>query len=227
MAHEIMENDNMFSVGSVPWHGIGNVLDNPPTIIEGLEKANLNWTVSTLPLFCQTPAAPIQSETRTRNAGSFQPVNHQAVMRNDTMEILGVVGQNWTPLQNIDAFGIFAPLVEDKSILLETAGSLKNGRRVWILARINADSAEIGKGDEIRPYVLLSNAHDGTMAVNPPSSLGSSMILMFIVTPPRIRSQSSSIPGHSITFLPASLLVAGLAPARYARSASALPARRC
>lgn len=165
MAHEIMENDNMFSVGSVPWHGIGNVLDNPPTIIEGLEKANLNWTVSTLPLFCQTPTVPIQSETRTRNAGSFQPVNHQAVMRNDTMEILGVVGQNWTPLQNIDAFGIFAPLVEDKSILLETAGSLKNGRRVWILARINADSAEIGKGDEIRPYVLLSNAHDGTMAV--------------------------------------------------------------
>ena len=153
MAHMIMEHDNMFSVGTTPWHGLGVVLDNPPSVEEALAKANLDWTVIPLPLYAVKPG------------DIFEEVEPRAIMRVDTEEILGTIGANWTPLQNAEAFGIFAPLVEDKSLLLETAGSLKNGRRVWILARINSDSAEIGKGDEVRPYVLLSNAHDGTMAV--------------------------------------------------------------
>lgn len=161
MAHELYENDQMFSVKQVPWHGLGTVLDNPPSIIEGLTKANLNWTVKLLPLFCQIP---VQGSGR-RTAGEFYQVSNQAVLREDTNEILGTVGANYTPLQNTEAFKIFEPLVENKSLLLETAGSLKNGRRVWILGRINIDGAEIGKGDEVRPYVLLSNSHDGTMAV--------------------------------------------------------------
>ena len=165
MAHEIMENDNMFSVGTTPWHGLGIVLDNPPSIIEGLQNAQLDWTVSVLPLYCKIPTPPVSNGRFTRNASQFYEVTHRAVHRDDTHEILGIVGPSWTPVQNIDAFKVFEPLVEDKSLMLETAGSLKNGRRVWILSRINIDADEIGKGDEIRPYVLLSNAHDGTMAV--------------------------------------------------------------
>jgi len=161
MAHEIQENDSMFSVGETPWHGLGVVLDSPPTILEGLEKANLNWTVRLLPLFCQIP---VQGSGR-RTAGEYYEVTNRAVLREDTNEILGIVGANYTILQNTEAFKIFEPLVESKDLLLETAGSLKNGRRVWILGRINAEGAEIGKGDEVRPYVLLSNSHDGTMAV--------------------------------------------------------------
>ena len=155
MAHELWSQDSMFSVGKAPWHGLGITLDNPPTIIEGLEKAKLNWEVQLLPLFCQPP----------KIAGGYQEVSERAVMREDTSEILGVVGANYVPLQNKDAFSIFQPLVESKEIFLETAGSLKNGRRVWILSRINSPGAEIGKGDEIKPYILLSNAHDGTAAV--------------------------------------------------------------
>ncbi len=161
MAHEIMENDNMFSVGQTPWHGLGVVLNNPPTILEGLIAADLNWQVDALPLFCQSP---VEHEGR-RKAGGFKEVPSKAILRLDTKEVLGVVGPNWTPLQNAEAFKVFEPLVESKDLLLETAGSLKNGRRVWILARINADGAEISNGDEVRPYVLLSNSHDGTMAV--------------------------------------------------------------
>lgn len=130
MAHEILENDQMFSVGITPWHGLGNVLDNPPSIEEALQKANLNWTVSTLPLFCELPVPPVSVGRFTRKAPRMYEVTHRAVHRDDTHEILGVVGPNWTPLQNIDAFGVFTPLVEDKSLLLESAGSLKNGRRV-------------------------------------------------------------------------------------------------
>jgi len=154
MAHEIMENDNMFSVLETPWHGLGVVLDSPPTIEEALIQASLDWTVEKMPLFYNV------------GDNNFLEIDsRKAMMRMDTMEVMGVVGSNYTPLQNVEAFNIFRPLVETKDILLETAGSLKNGRRVWILARINTDGAEIAKNDEVKPYVLLSNAHDGTMAV--------------------------------------------------------------
>lgn len=157
MAHEIMENDGLFSVGETPWHGLGEVLDSPPTVEEGISKAKLDWTVTLMPCFARVP----MGENQWRGI----EIPHQAVRRDDTGDILGVVGQAYQPLQNRDAFGLFAPLVEDKSLLLETAGSLKNGRRVWVLARINTDGAEIVKGDEVKPYVMLSNSHDGTMAV--------------------------------------------------------------
>lgn len=163
MAHEIMESDNIFSVKEVPWHGLGVILDSPPTITEALDAANLRWKVSLLPLFCQIPMD--HSDNSRRTSGIFYEVQNRAVLREDTREILGTVGGGYEVLQNEDAFKIFEPLVESKNILLETAGSLKNGRRVWILARINTEGAEITKGDEIKPYVLLSNSHDGTMAV--------------------------------------------------------------
>lgn len=153
MAHEIYEHDNMFSVGETPWHKLGVVLDNPPTIEEAIKTANLDWEVRLLPLYAQV------------EEGHSLKVSNKAVFRNDTREILGIVGSSYTPLQNKDAFTIFEPLIDDKSLLLETAGSLKNGRRVWILGRINSDGAEIAKGDEVRPYVLLSNSHDGMTAV--------------------------------------------------------------
>ena len=47
----------------------------------------------------------------------------------------------------------------------ETAGSLKDGKRIWVLAKINKDPMVIASGDEVEKYVLLSNSHDGTTAV--------------------------------------------------------------
>lgn len=151
MAHEIMENDEMFSVKVTPWHGLGIVLDNPPTIEEGLKISKLDWEVNMLPLYAKTD--------REIEAPA------QAILREDTQEILGVVGPKYEPLQNVDAFSVFEPLVDSGDLSLETAGSLKNGRRVWILGKINVDGQEIEKNDLVNPYVLLSNSHDGTMAV--------------------------------------------------------------
>jgi len=150
MAHEIGQNDHMFSAGRVtPWHRLGTVLQDHPSIDEGLIAAKLNWQV--------------QCEDLITRLG--EKVTHRAVRRQDTNEILGVVGPQWTPLQNDRAFDVFRPLVDDGSLVLETAGSLKNGRRVWVLGRMKLDAADIVPGDTVRPYVLLSNAHDGSSGV--------------------------------------------------------------
>ena len=49
------------------------------------------------------------------------------------------------------------------SLHFETAGSLNGGRRVWVLATL-PKHVEVG-GDQVRPYVLLMNSHDGSTAV--------------------------------------------------------------
>src|SRR6185295_11897446 len=48
---------------------------------------------------------------------------------------------------------------------IETAGSLRQGKRVWVLAKINRDPLVIKGNDVVEKYVLLSNSHDGTLAV--------------------------------------------------------------
>ena len=151
MSHEIMKKDAMFSVNAVPWHRLGVVLPNAPTIQEAILLAKLNWEVGTKPLF----------------TGQGEAVEAMATYRKDDNAILGVVGSSYKPLQNVEAFNFFQPFLDSKEAALETAGSLRNGKRVWVLAKINrTDSVIVPKADDrVSKYVLLSNSHDGTMAV--------------------------------------------------------------
>lgn len=147
----------MFSVGSAPWHGLGHVLEQAPTIGEAITLAGLNWRVALRPMVTTLP-------------GGTTPIpvpGHNAVLREDTGSILGVVGAGFRPLQNVDAFEFFAPLVADRTLELETAGCLREGRRVWIMARVPGEPAVIVRGAEdiVERYVLLCHGHDGSLAL--------------------------------------------------------------
>src|SRR5262249_40233925 len=61
-------------------------------------------------------------------------------------------------------FDFMDGLVGEKLCIFETAGSLRGGRRVWMLARIPKEY-RVGSGDLVNPYVLLANSHDGSMAL--------------------------------------------------------------
>lgn len=151
MAHGILENDTMFSVKERPWHGLGTVIQEAPSVEEGIKLAGLDWDVELRPLM-------------TNEDEPISVSSHNAVVRNDNNAVLGVVGTNYKPLQNKDAFAWFEPLVENGLVTLETAGSLFNGKKIFILANTNA-TADVVKNDTIESFILLSNAHDGTQAV--------------------------------------------------------------
>jgi phage/plasmid-like protein (TIGR03299 family) len=153
MSHEI---ESMFSVGELPWHGLGHVLEAAPSCAEALVLAGLNWGVELRPL-----------ATTVADAGvSIAVESHRAVMRMDTGAVLGVVGEDFRPFANADAFAFFEPLVGEGLITLETAGSLRAGRRVWIMAKVvPAGSAEIVAGDPVDPYLLMCHGHDGSLAM--------------------------------------------------------------
>ena len=148
MAHQI-ENNNCFFVGSAAWHSIGTVLDKPPTAEEAMKIANMGWKANKVKMFLAD--------------GSEVPDNF-AIVRDSDNSTLGVVGNRYTVLQNEEAFNFFDPLIASGVATYEAGGVLHKGRKVWILAKIGGD-IEIGKGDVIQKYVVLSNTHDGSGTV--------------------------------------------------------------
>lgn len=155
MAHELEVVDGkarMFYVGAAPWHGLGTTLNEPPTIEEGIIRAGLDWDVRLQPL-------------HTRFDGEEMSVPGYATVRSTDRKVLGVVGPTYRPVQNKDAFKFFQPFIDAKEATLETAGSLRGGTRVWVLARVCQTATEIAPNDPVERFILLSNGHDGTLAV--------------------------------------------------------------
>ncbi len=147
MSHEV---EKMVFAGATPWHGLGTEIDDVTTFWDAFQLAGLDWQVETKPLFMENGEA----------------VKAQASVRQSDGRVLGVVGPRWTPLQNKDAFKVFEPLVDSGDLKLHTAGSLRGGERVWVLCQLGLENTEIVKNDEIAKFALLSNGHDGKLAVH-------------------------------------------------------------
>ena len=141
--------ENMMFVGTTPWHGLGNQVDEGIGIGDAMIAAGLDWEVGLKDL--QTVDGV--------------PVSHRATYRKTDGSILGVVGPRYTPLQNKDAFDWFQPFLDANECSIHTAGSLHSGQKVWVLAQLNRDNSEIVSGDEVCKFILLSNSHDGSTAI--------------------------------------------------------------
>ncbi|MBK7446155.1 MAG: DUF932 domain-containing protein [Ignavibacteria bacterium] len=140
---------SMFYCGEKPWHGLGTELEKPATSKEAIEAAKLNWTVEKQQLYLpnQEPAH-----------------NTFATVRTDNNKILGIVGSCYTCLQNAEAFEFFDSIVGRDAAIYHTAGALLEGKVVWILAKLPGE-IRVTNDDITEKYLLLSNSHDGSSAV--------------------------------------------------------------
>jgi phage/plasmid-like protein (TIGR03299 family) len=146
------EVETMAFAGATPWHGLGTPLTDDDLYgwQQACQKAGLDWDAELVPL--------VTADTQAK-------VQNKAVRRTSDGRILGVVGPRYTVLQNKDAFQWFTPFLEAKEAALHTAGSLRQGSRVWVLAKLNREPLVIAPGDEVEKYLLLSHGHDGSLAV--------------------------------------------------------------
>ena len=149
MPHEV---ETMAFFGQVPWHGLGTPLAEEDVYdwSRACEKAGLHWDVELTPL--------VTADTNAQ-------VVHRGVRRKTDGRILGVVGPRYCVLQNRDAFGWFRPFLDAREAALHTAGSLREGSRIWVLAKLNREPLVIAPGDEVEKFILLSHGHDGSLAV--------------------------------------------------------------
>lgn len=149
--------DSMFYIGETPWHRLGKRLNQPATAAEAMVAAGLDWQVIKTPLYFAGPHADVKVKDR------------HVVCRTDRLDTkdggqLAVVGGDFTPLQNSEAFNFLDPVVGEGGAVYHTAGALRGGRRVWMLAKLPGEIRVVGD-DVAEKYILLSNAHDGTQAV--------------------------------------------------------------
>ena len=139
--------ETMFSVREKPWHGLGKIVMEAPTSKEALKLAGLDWNVVQEPIYTE-----------------FNEVveGYKANVRDSDRKVLGVVSDRYKVVQNADAFSFTDELL-GKGVRYETAGSLQEGRKVWLLARLPREYI-IG-GERISPYLVFSNTHDGSGSV--------------------------------------------------------------
>lgn len=130
------------------WHGLGVVLDNPPSSWDALVQSNLNWDV-------------VQESAYRKNG---QIVDNLFLnVRETDNSILGSVTGRYRIVQNREAFAFLDELLKnDDSVTFESAGSLAMGRRVWILAHLPKSKI---LGEEFVPYIVFANSHDGSQAL--------------------------------------------------------------
>lgn len=150
MAHMF---ESGFVVRDAAWHGLATVLKDAPTVEEGIRQAGLDWTVLTCPIEALVPA---KSKTKRVMAPGWR-----ATIRETDGAVLGIVSNKYAPIQNKDCFKFFDKFLQDGSCRLESAGSLRRGKNVWVLAKIVGKTLEVVPGDPIEPYLLLSTGHDG------------------------------------------------------------------
>jgi phage/plasmid-like protein (TIGR03299 family) len=137
--------ETMFSVREVPWHGLSRILNEPPTSEEAIKQAGLDWEVIPEEIYVQGRKVP----------------NYWANVRSDNGKVLGIVSNRYKIIQNKEAF-VFTDSLIGEGLKYETAGSLKEGKQIWLLGRL----PEIKLIDDVTiPYIVFTNSHDGKSPV--------------------------------------------------------------
>ena len=144
------EVETMMFVGETPWHGLGTELQDVATAEEAIKAAGLDWEVELVPLY-------LFANDITEIVGK------KALIRQADQKVYNIVSDRYVPVQNRTAFSFFDSVTGTEAAKYHTAGSLKEGRVVWMLAKLT-ESMGI-KGEQIDKYLLLSNSHDGTLAL--------------------------------------------------------------
>lgn len=152
MSHEV---ETMMYVREEPWHGLGTRLPEEVKAAEAMAVAGLDWKVEMRPLYYDVKAG---------TPGVAKVPGELAVVRMSDDKVLGIQGPGYTPFQNEEAFSFFDEVVGSGQAVYHTAGSLRGGKRIWILAKL-PQTAQVKGVDPVQNYLLLCNGHDGKMAL--------------------------------------------------------------
>lgn len=148
--------DMVSNSGLTPWHGIGTVIDEECDGRKALTLARLDWDVRKGML--------IDGET-------FEPIPGRHVLKADfadgTSSIIGegtsqIVSDTYTIIQNTE----LADVVDHLQLNVQTAGSMWDGRFVWMLADLGESARFDGSGEDMHRWLMASTWHgSGTFRI--------------------------------------------------------------
>lgn len=141
------EVETMFYTREKPWHGLGVRVEEAPGSEDALIMAGLNWRVVQRPIMTEE---------------GIEVPGYRVNLRKSDNRILGIVTDRYRVVQNEEAFAFTDALIGE-GVTYETAGSLQEGKRVWLLAKLPEDYVMCG--DAVTPYLVFMNSFDGTGAI--------------------------------------------------------------
>ena len=141
--------------GDTPWHEMGVSINDDEQYNWKVfaEKAGLDWEVELKNIY--------QKELISFGINYRKIEDKSCVRRMSDSKILGIVGNKYKPIQNEELFTFFDPFVESGLARYHTAGSLYEGKGVWVLAQIG-EMQDIHNGDMIGQFILMNSSHDGS-----------------------------------------------------------------
>lgn len=120
---------------------------NDPGVAE-VERV-LGWQVDSLPLFLESGQ---QVKTHVANCR----------VDGDKHRVLGIVGAGYGIIQNRELIELANVIRNEHELQFANAGITKDGARVFFQCK--GESFDVGDGDEVVPYMLFCNGHDGTLS---------------------------------------------------------------
>lgn len=141
--------------GKAPWHKLGVNVADAVSSADAIRLASLDWTVDKLPLR-YTDSTGTNREAK----GVF------GIVRRDTGAMLGNVGNRYMPIQNSEGFEFLDSVLGAFGAKYESAGAIYGGSKVWTLVRLPEQAFNVNGTDEIVPFALFCNPHDGSGVAN-------------------------------------------------------------
>lgn len=140
-----------FTVRKPAWHGLAIVLDEYPGREQAMKLAGHDFKVK------EASRVMVQGRTEQREAKGFK-----ALVHGTTGEILNVVRNTYTVVQNDVLWDVVDALVAQPNVKYETAGVLHEGAQLWVSAYLD-EPIQIKGDDSISlPYISASTTHDGS-----------------------------------------------------------------
>ena len=190
MAHELNQTEgqtegqtSFVSARQDAWHRLGTVLPETFSAEDAMEKGLLGgWNVRKAPLTAtvpvygdvdpdaiadaevlglEPPEAPVVSEIEVPIENRFAVVRNNPVIPGQ-IDPLGVVGGQYSIIQNEAHAEFLNTLVDESGAHFETAGAIAGGRKVFLTMKL-PEHISVGGVDRVDTYLAAVNSHDGSL----------------------------------------------------------------
>ncbi len=149
--------ETMAYANAVPWHGLGNNVQEDASIEEWQQQAGLDWSVSKRPVHFAGECVP------GANNGIHTFKDKFVLVRDTDSRPFSVVSGRYNPVQPKEILEFFRDLIDTHGMTIETAGSLKDGKRIWALAK-TGDAHKVLGSDLVNSYLLIATSYDLTFS---------------------------------------------------------------
>lgn len=138
---------------TLPWEEVGHYFNQKDSLKVWAKNADLDWRVLEAPVqFLYRPQMKMQTDK-----------SKKVLIRSDTGYPLSIVSKGYKVVQPEEILNFFSRLINDFGYFIYSAGTLQNGRKIWILAE-TGKSVNIFENDKVQGYLLLTTSYDTSFA---------------------------------------------------------------